>query len=243
MFDDADFKGDDGVIDPRFFSVEDFKGDGHENDGRNMAGVWMPETDLFHTLKHTEPTKSEKRKELKEMNKTNDFIDDASIGDSENEGSVFQETTIPKEVIALFESAAKNSTTRKELEDKWKMIIRTRLRGQQYKTLRHRLSSLDKVFVDGFQIETDGTYRLNRAAMRRSLRVQWAFGRTVRRVSHRKLRCGGSMKPSFSFVEREQNRKYNLKEKTFQQKSFWGRKAAHVSKMASTDKLQKWLDF
>ena len=215
-----------------------------------MPSWYLNQDDLFHTLKRRKRKQTASppiddsaiaQEESAEIEETEDHED----VDSENEGSVFTEMGVPEDVIALFESAMKESKSQKELEDKWKVIIRkhSKLQGRENEKLRHRLSSLDKVFVDGFQIETNGTYRLNRAALRRSLRVQWGFGRSVRRIEHRQQRCAGSKRPSFGFVSEEANRRYNLKQKTFSQQSFFGRKAAHVTKMASKEQLQKWLDF
>lgn len=232
-----------------------------KSNGYTNNQSWLESSDLFHTLSNKQKRRKSKptiadsaiiQEESAEIEESEDFDDilaedmlSDNVGSDDGDSLFGEMEGVPDDVIALFESAVKESKSQKELEDKWKAIIRKHvaLQGEKSAKMKHRLSSLDKVFVDGFQIETNGTYRLNRAAMRRSLRVQWGFGRSIRRTKHRKQRCAGSKRPAFGFAREAASRKYNLKKKTFSQTSFFGRKAEHVTKLSSKDQLQKWLDF
>ena len=63
------------------------------------------------------------------------------------------------------------------------------------------------------------------------------------RIQFNKKMSYGSLEPSFGFIQGSVNKKYDLKNKKFQPKSFWGKKINNLSKVTEKEQLQKWLDY
>merc|ERR1712130_1036384 len=107
-----------------FDRVEDEDGDEDEDEDipreerLNIPG-WIDESDLFHTKPRVMASKPGK-----------ETIDESSIMQREQnevDESLFEGMGVPQEVVALFESAIKTSKSKKSFQDKWRLIIKTRL--------------------------------------------------------------------------------------------------------------------
>ena len=232
---------------------------------RRRLNGWMRESDLFHHKdKDKDKDRNKKDKdEQQNQNQNQKQIDDTEIeqkieieegNDIDNNDSLneFMENDddddddddeVPQEVIELFEKAIMESSTQKEFEDKWKKIMEEQ--SAKYSNLAHKFDKYDKFFVDGFQIEVDGVYRLNLSALKRSLRMKHfsSLSNNYQRVPFNRQMSYGSMQPSFGFVDESVNRKYDLKHKQFKPTSFWGKKIKRITKVEQQDQLQKWLDY
>eukprot|EP00484_Ammonia_sp_Unknown_P028414 CAMPEP_0197033236 /NCGR_PEP_ID=MMETSP1384-20130603/11697_1 /TAXON_ID=29189 /ORGANISM="Ammonia sp." /LENGTH=313 /DNA_ID=CAMNT_0042463021 /DNA_START=42 /DNA_END=983 /DNA_ORIENTATION=- len=165
-------------------------------------------------------------------------------GDEDSNDGEENEDEVPQEVIDLFAKAIKESKTQQELEDKWQRIIEEQ--SAKYANLRHRLSKFDKVFVDGFQIEVNGVYRLNLGALKRAMRMRHFSTTKHRRVSYKKNMNYGSRKPSFGFVQGSVTQQYDLNNKKANTSSFWGMKVGQTAKNVGNyndQQLQRFLDY
>merc|ERR1712228_168597 len=184
----------------------------------------MQETDLFHhNLLENERDENEK-----EEDNENEDVDVENEAESDID---FED--VPQAVIDLFERAIKESKTEKELENKWKQIM-----DRHKLSSKHKLSAFDKVFVDGFQIEVNGVYRLNVSALKRALRMKHFKNRKHHRIPFNKKMSYGSLEPSFAFIANT-----NKKQKKYKPATFWGQKLENMSKAVQKDQLQKWMEY
>ena len=224
----------------------------------------MEEEDLFHHLKRDQNDKNEPENEQiddkenesqmeiendnnndneKNEEEDNDDNDENDKDEADNDDNVDgdDDEAVPQEVIDLFRKAIEECETQKELEDKWKEIIEEQ--SKKYSKLKHKLSKFDKIFIDGFQIEVDGVYRLNISALKRSLRMKHFSTRCHYRIPFSKQASYGSNKPSFAFIKGGIHNKYDKKNKQFRATSMWGNKMKQRTEAERKDDLQKWLNY
>merc|ERR1712228_974063 len=209
------------------FNDADFKNEPSAKKRKVQTIKWMQETDLFH---HNLLEKETDENEKEEDNENDNDVDVENEAESEID---FED--VPQAVIDLFERAIKESKTEKELENKWKQIM-----DRHKLSSKHKLSAFDKVFVDGFQIEVNGVYRLNVSALKRALRMKHFKNRKHHRIPFNKKMSYGSLEPSFAFIA---NNTKNKKQKKYKPATFWGQKLQNMSKAVQKDQLQKWMEY
>jgi len=236
-------------LDATAFDEEDFKQDMDEEPlaKKQRLNKWMEESDLFYHVTesdahaHTQQIASAIDEQQIEQATHTDSDEDDDVEDEEDEEEE-EEEQVPPEVIALFERAMKESKTQKELEDKWRKIIAEQ--SKKHANLSHKLSKFDQVFVDGFQLEVNGVYRLNISALKRALRMKHFSTKKGHRMRFNKQMSYGSTQPSFAFIADGVRKKYDLRNKQLKPTSFWGLKLNHFEKSNKTDEdLQKWLEY
>lgn len=214
------------VLDESHFSTKDFSSTIENGDHpplkKRKISQWIQESDIFHFQSNEETLETEKPLEKKMIPKE-DKIDEE------------KENSVPLEVILMFENAIRESTSNEEIRQKWKEIIEKQ--KVQSKNIPHILSRFDYVFVDGFQIEMNGVYRLNESALKRATKLKSFSMVNHHRMEYDRQRSSGHFYPAFHFRKKKEPK--NKKGYVYEPKTIWGAKLPAIQQRVKSENLQK----